>query len=311
MTTTDAVAEAIATGDAEADPEPGGQPLGIGLATRTWRSALMVLGGVAGLGVAWTDPDRGSAPQWYIWAAIAILLGIVSGSSLGSGVARRHDVNEIEPVSLLRVLPSLSFFLLLAIVAFPLSTLFLGDRALTWRGVAFAVIAIVGALPAGGALATIRVLALRGLHGTVGRQLTGLLVLRRLLGRLLTILGSLVVLVTLVNAAALKWGHGRTIPSGAVLFVGAAGAVLTAIVYIPTATLLRRRCAVFIDQHFSLDGVSRADLVAAVEERTKMEELLGVNRTTLGELQAGLLIIFPLLASAGLSLLPALNWPVR
>jgi hypothetical protein len=70
--------------------------------------------------------------------------------------------------------------------AIPMAAIFVGN-AVTWRGGAFAAVAIIGALPAGCALAAIRVLSLRGLRGTVGRQLAGLITLRRLLNRLLSI----------------------------------------------------------------------------------------------------------------------------
>jgi hypothetical protein len=303
MQSADAIAEAVAATDSQADPEPAGQPLRVSAVARTLRSALMILGGAGALAIAWTNPDRGIEPAWYVWATIATFLGVISGSSFGSGVARRRDVNRIQRVPSRRVLPTVVLFVLLAAASVPLSSIFVGE-ALSWRGVAFAGIAIVGALPAGAALAAIRSLALHGLDGGPGHQLAGLIALRRMLNRLLAILGSLVVLVTLVNAAGLNWGSGPRIPMSAVIFSGAAGTVLVALLYIPTAALLRRRCAVFVDEHFALDAVPRSSLVAAAEERMKLEEILAINRTTIGELQSGLLIISPLLAGAASALLP-------
>jgi hypothetical protein len=111
------------------------------------------------------------------------------------------------------------------------------------------------------------------------------------------------VLVVLVNAAGLRRGRPQ-IPAGAVIFAGAAATVLVALMYVPTATILRRRSAAYVDEHFSLERVERGQLVAAAEERMKLEAILGLDRTTFSELQSALLIVSPLLASAGFSLLP-------
>jgi hypothetical protein len=279
--------------------------LGVGVGARLLRTLLMVAGGAAALAIAWTNPDRGEASAWNLWAALATFLGVVSGSSFGSGVARRREVNRVQRVPSRRVVPAVLLFVLLAAATVPLASIFVGE-GLSWRGAAFAGIAIAGALPAGAALAAIRSLALRGLVGPPGRQLAALLALRRMLNRLLAILGSLVVLVTLVNAAGLNWGTGPRIPISAVIFAGAAATVLVGLLYIPTAALLRRRCVAYVDEHFALDDVPRTDLVAAAEERGKLEEILAINRTTLGELQSALLIVSPLLAGAASALLPTL-----
>jgi hypothetical protein len=291
------------SGLGESLPAPGTSAgLRTGTAVRAGRSVLTLLGGAAGFAIAWSNPDR-ELDQWYAWAGLGTFLGLVAGSSFGSGIARHLDVNAVQKVRSTLVLPAVAFFLITAAAALPLAVIVVGS-AVTWRGLAFAGLAIVGGLPAGAALAAIRAVALRGLTGSPGRQLSGLIKLRRLLGRLLAILGSLVVLVVLVNAAGLNWGSTGTVPASAVFFAGAAATLLVGAMYIPTAALLRRRSAAFIDEHFPIDGVDRSALVAAAEERARLEAILGLDRTTLGELQAGLLIVSPLLASAGFSLLP-------
>jgi hypothetical protein len=278
-----------------------GSPLRISPWTRLWRTALTLIGGAGGFAIAWSNPDRGIADGWYAWATLGTLLGLVAGSTFGSGVARRRDVNDVQPVRAILILPSMIFFVLIALGVLPLAVLVIGT-SVTWRGLAFAGLAIVGAVPCGAAMAAIRSLALRGLPGSPGSQLAGLIRLRRLLGRLLAMFGSLVLLVTMVNAAGLNWGS--SVPRSAVVFSGGAAAALVGIVYIPTAALLRRRGAVFVDEHFSLAAVGRAELVAAADQRARLEAILALDRSTLGELQAGLLIISPLLASAGVALLP-------
>jgi hypothetical protein len=89
-----------------------------------------------------------------------------------------------------------------------------------------------------------------------------------------------------------------------VIYTGAASAVVVALVYLPTAAVLRRRSLRFVDEEFPLDGVDRAGLVQAAEERHRLEAILGLHRTSLAELQSGLLIVAPLLASTGIALLP-------
>jgi hypothetical protein len=269
--------------------------------TRFLRSLATVLGTGAGLAVAWFSPDR-LGGTWYPFAGLAALLGLAAGSSFGSGIGRRRDVNRVQRVSSARVLPVVAFFLLLAAAVMPLARLVVGDQV-SWRGWAFTGLAVVGAIPVTATLAAIRVLSIDGLRGSPGAQLAGLIRLRRILNQLLTILGSLVVLVVLVNAAGLRRGRPQ-IPAGAVIFAGAAATVLVALMYVPTATILRRRSAAYVDEHFCLERVERAQLVAAAEERMKLEAILGLDRTTFGELQSALLIVSPLLASAGFSLLP-------
>lgn len=277
--------------------------LPVGAWTRVWRSSLVVAGGAAGFAVAWSNPDRGVVDAWYPWAALGTFLGIVSGSSFGSGLARRRDVVSVQPVRATVILVPVGFFVLLASASLPVARIVIGD-AVSWRGLAFAGLAILGGIPAGVALASIRALAVHGLAGSPGRQLAGLIRLRRVLGRLLALLGSLVLLVVLVNAAGLDWGGDERVPKSAVIFAGAAAAIAVAAIYIPTAALLRRRSAAFIDEFYPLEQVESSALVVAAEDRAKLETLLGLDRTTIGELQAGLLIVSPLLASAGIALIP-------
>lgn len=292
------------TGPGEAvPPAPTANALRVGAGIRFLRTVATLIGGTAGLLIAWSNPDRGIENGWYAWAALGTFLGLVSGSSFGSGIARLRDIAAVQRVGVPRVAIPVLVFLALAGGAVWLSRIVVGPQV-SWRGIAYAIIAIVGATPAGAALGAIRVLALDGLRGTPGHQLSGLIRLRRLIIRLLAILGSLVVLLLLVNAAGLSWGRTGTIPASAVIFAGGAGTVLVGLIYIPTASLLRRRSAAFIDEQFPLAGVDRAHLVSAAEDRIKLETVLGLDRTTLGELQAALLIVAPVLASAALNLIP-------
>jgi hypothetical protein len=274
----------------------------IRIRTRFWRFALMVLGGAAAFAVVWAHPDRGH-DTWFAWAALGTLLGVLSGWSFGSGIARYRDVAALQPVRAIRIVPALLLMASVAGAALPLSIVIV-RQGIIWQGVALAGLAIVGALPAGAAVVAIRVLSIDGVGGPVGRRLGTLLRLRGLLSRLNTIFGSLVVVLTLFIAAQRSLATGEAVPASLVIYTGAASAVVVALVYLPTAAVLRRRCLLFIDEEFSLDNVDRAQLIQAAEDRHRLEGLMGLHRTTLAELQNGLVIVSPLLASAGITLLP-------
>jgi hypothetical protein len=273
----------------------------IPIRTRFWRFALMVLGGAIAFAVVWSHRDRGH-DTWHAWAALGTLLGVLSGWSFGSGIARYRDVVTLQPVRAIRIVPVLMLMASAAGAALPLSILIV-RQGIIWQGVALAGLAIIGALPAGAAVVAIRVLSLDGVSGTVGRRLGTLLRLRGLLSRLNTIFGSLVVVLTLFIAAQ-RFLVSEQVPSSLVIYTGAASAVVVALVYLPTAAVLRRRCLMFIDEEFPLDNVDRAQLIQAAEDRYRLEGLMGLHRTTLAELQNGLVIVSPLLASAGITLLP-------
>jgi hypothetical protein len=262
----------------------------------------MVLGGAAAFAVVWSHPDRGH-DTWHPWAALGTLLGVLAGWSFGSGIARYRDVVALQPVRAIRIVPVLMLMALVAGAALPLSIVIV-RQGIIWQGLALAGLAIIGALPAGAAVVAIRVLSLDGVSGTVGRRLGTLLRLRGLLSRLNTIFGSLVVVLTLFIAAQRSLVTGEAVPASLVIYTGAASAVVVALVYLPTAAVLRRRCLLFIDEEFSLDNVDRAQLIQAAEDRHRLEGLMGLHRTTLAELQNGLVIVSPLLASAGITLLP-------
>ena len=264
--------------------------------TRAWRFALMLLGGAAGFAVVWYHPDRGQ-DIWYAWATLGTLLGVLSGWSFGSGIARYQDVVKLQPVRGSRLAPALLLMALVAGAALPLSVLIV-RQGVIWHGLVLAGLAIVGALPAGAAVVAIRVMAIDGVVGSIGRRLGTLLRLRQLLSRLNTIFGSLVLVLTLFTAA------GNQVATSLVIYTGAASAVVVALVYLPTAAVLRQRCARFIDDEFPLDAVDRAQLVQAADDRHRLEGIMGLHRTTLAELQNGLVIVSPLLASAGATLLP-------
>jgi len=175
-----------------------------------------------------------------------------------------------------------------------------------WQGLAVGAIGIIGALPLGAAVVAIRTIAVDGPQGVVGHRLAVLLRIRRLLSRLNFLFGLLILVLTLFAATQGSLTEGGSASTSLVIFAGVAGAAVMAVVYLPAAGALRRRCGRFIDEEFPLDDVDREHLVQAAEERHRLEAILGLHRTTFAELQNGLVVLSPLLASTGIALIPGI-----
>jgi hypothetical protein len=264
-----------------------------------YRLIALLVGAFAAGVVAWFNPDRistvdGAQDRWVIFALIAVVMGAVAGESFGFGVARWKEIADIKRVRLAWVLPTVTIVIGVAVALVAAAPFIVGEKNVTSRGWATSIIAIVGAMPAAAALATIQAVCRTPLPGGVGGQLSILMRLRRTLARLLNELGLLVILVMAVNGAAWANDTSHTV----VIFSGAVGSLVVGVMYVPAATTLRRRAATFVARHYALDAAPVDRLVAAAEDQGKLEKLLGLDQTTFGELKAGLVILTPFVASA-------------
>jgi hypothetical protein len=241
---------------------------------------------------------------WVFFTIVAALLGAASGEAFAFGWARFRDLAGDHGVRLRHSAPLVIAAVAVAVGLVYATPYVLGDKAMTGRGIALSALAIVGALPAATALAAVQRIARRSLPGGAGDQLCALLGLRRLTARLLNQLGLLVLLVTMVNGAATGWG--AELPKTVVIFSGAVASFVVGVMYIPAATTLRRRGSLYVDRYFPLNDVPITGLVAAAESRSKLEHLLGTDRTTFDELKAGLVILTPFVVSALAALVPRL-----
>jgi len=136
-----------------------------------------------------------------------------------------------------------------------------------------------------------------------------------LLQRLLAAIGSLVALSTLALGAAValqqslhagsaRSGTGQLAPQTVLIF-GGAGSALVALAYGPASTALKTRAQCLCDELFPLyQAVDAAAILKQAEDRSKLEQLLGVDRSTVADLQTGLAILGPLIASAAAAFLP-------
>jgi hypothetical protein len=86
---------------------------------------------------------------------------------------------------------------------------------------------------------------------------------------------------------------------------GGFGSFLASLVYMPAWAALRDRGLKLCDELFSMEDLDKAQaIVSRVGDRQKLEQILGVDRNVLADLQTGLAILAPLLASAAAAFLP-------
>jgi hypothetical protein len=268
------------------------------------------VGAVFGLTVALMSPHRGTAP-WVVWASLAIFLTISSGAVFGYGLARWPEIAGLAPVPV-RVRRAAAFVGQIAIVGIGFTVLGAvllfsqgadSDTATgqDLSGVLLSTFVAFAVVPVGFDFAAIREHALAP-GGPPGEQVEQILTLRRLLAGLLGAFGALVALATLALGAALR--QGSRSDSAIVVIFGAVWSVILAFAYVPAAGALRDGARTLCRAAVPLADVSAADLPARVEERRKLEQALGVDRGILADVQSGLVIFAPLLASATAVFLP-------
>jgi hypothetical protein len=191
-----------------------------------------------------------------------------------------------------------------------------GPARFNWRFVALMSFTIVGGVPAAGVMFGVRRAASdESAAGLKGEQVATLVALRQLLQRLLGAIGSLVALGTLATAAVLALqrsvpvGPGRSpaaeLPPQVVLVGGGLGSLLVGLFYVPAATAVQRRGRDLCDELFPLAKADEASaILSAAEDRNKLGQLLGIDHGVVADLQTGLAILGPLLASAAATYLP-------
>jgi hypothetical protein len=284
-------------------------------AARLTRLAPIGLGLAFGIFFVFTSPYR-PARLWPVWAPLVVAFTATAGAVYVYGLNRWAEVSEEHNVRPTDVAGRIA-----AIVAIPLlvligSTQLSGSVRSSWRHVLLISILILGGIPAAGAMEGIRQAANNKLvSSTRGEQVAVLMRLRDLLQRLLAAVGSLVALSTLAVGASLTLEQslaadsGRsaaaTLPSQFVLVFGGFGSLLVAVFYVPAAGALDRRGQSLSAELFPLNEANEASgILNLAENRNKLEQLLGVGHGVLTDLQTGLAILGPLLASAAAVFLP-------
>jgi lysylphosphatidylglycerol synthetase-like protein (DUF2156 family) len=170
--------------------------------------------------------------------------------------------------------------------------------------------ALLGAVPAAGVMFGVRRAAGAARPGANGDLVDLLLTLQRLIQRLLIVAGTVVALTTFTTGTWWLLEHSLHAPYGDrppqfVLVFGAYGSLLVGVVYVPAWTAVQRRGQRLSNELFPLSGIKeRRAILDEVGERQKLEQVLGLDRGILTDLQGGMIILAPLLAAAAAAFLP-------
>jgi hypothetical protein len=272
--------------------------------------AAPVAGFVLGVVLVWTYPGR-AASLWLLWAPLALALSTASGALFVYGLRRWVDLNALHPVRVSDVAAPVVAAETVGVLGINVPFFLPGAAHANWRNSVLLTFALLAGFPAGGVMYGIRQVATSTpLCRTAGGKLALLVGLRRLLQRLLAAVGSLVALVTLQASALLalerslntSFGHR---PPQFVLIFGAVGSLLVAQAYVPGWTALQREGHRLCDELFPMGSLDEASaILSTAEGRQKLEQVLGVDRSMLTDMQTGLIILAPLLASTAAALLP-------
>jgi hypothetical protein len=275
-----------------------------------WRKTLATygpvwLGGLFGIAVTLTYHGRAS-PLFHVWAAFAIALTTAAGAVFSYGLKRWRDLQVQHPVTVRSGLPVVGIVVYAAITLYgPLAA---GPHAEIQGPLVF-MFALLASLPAGVTMYGIRVAARSGAWTQItGGQIAELVALRRLLERLLAAIGAIVALSIFQDGALLSLERGVHAPGAGpqyVLIFGGFASLLAGLAYVPAWAALRDRGLLLCDQELSLDSLSDLPKILSVaDQRQKLEQILGADRNVVADLQSGVVILAPLLASAAVAFLP-------
>lgn len=278
---------------------------------------IMIVAALAGFGyglaVALMFPQR-HAPFWMVWMAFATATATAAGALAGYGRSCWHELTaelkDVYKVRLPQVAGPVAILVLLGLALMVLPPSLAEPAHLIVRGWLVPAFAILGAVPAAGVMFGVRRAADDAQAGTSGDLVDLLLTLRRLLQRLLIVAGTVVALTTFTTGTWWLLEHSLHAPYGDrppqfVLVFGAYGSLLVGVVYVPAWTAVQRRGQRLCNELFPLRGINeRRAILDGVGERQKLEQVLGLDRGILTDLQGGMIILAPLLAAAAAAFLP-------
>lgn len=271
---------------------------------RWWSGAVAVVMACAGLAVTLTSA-RAFEPLWQVWATLAISLcgaaGLVGAYGLAAWrrLSAHHRLPRHETV-LPTVVAGIG-----ALVVLAAGEVFSKNPGSGWRGDILVILTVSAGGFAGAAMFGVRVAVkavpvsseLAASEATV----VALTDLRRRLHRLASALGSLVTLSTLALGAGvlLSGNQAREL----VVVFGGGGAATIAAFYVPAAVAIRVRGEALLTAVLGTrEPKDTAELVEHLEQRAKLEQHLGVDRTLFGDLQAAIPVLGPLVAAAAVFL---------
>jgi len=265
--------------------------------------------------VALTFPRHHAAPMWLVWAAFAIAATTAAGAFFAYGLNRWHELVQLSTVDVREVIWPVAALVAVSLALMNVTAFLPGPSHLNaGSGLGAGLVgmfAILAAIPAAGVMYGIwRAAARELLPGKRGEQVDFLIALRRLLQRLLAAAGSVVALVTFAAGTwwllehSLHTQYGNRPPQFVLVF-GAFGSVIVGLVYGPAWTALQRRGRLLCDEMYPLRTLDQqAAILTQAADRQKLEQILGLDQSIISDLQGGLVILAPLLASAVAAFLP-------
>lgn len=287
------------------------------------RLGTVGLGVALGIAIVLTPSAVQDAPLWVVWAALAIALTTTAGGVFGYGLDRWAELAMLRPIRIRDVAVPFASLLTVAMLAMLIGIVVpaaVHQGRFDWsalRGWALTAIAYGGAGPALAVMYGIRHVAADWPTPAeaTGKRVAELIALRRLLQRLLAAAGSLAALSTLALGAAVAVRQSlpvQSTPGGEeqmapqiVLIFGGVGSTLVALAYGPAITALHNGGRRLCDDLFPLhEAKEAATILSQAEDRHKLEQLLGLDRSVAADLQTGLTILGPLIASAAAAFLP-------
>jgi hypothetical protein len=262
---------------------------------------------------------RASASFWLVWAFFAIAATTASGALFTYGLNRWRELTGLSTVRVREVMWPVAALVGVSLTLMNVTIFVSGPPHLNmsnWLANQLGtglvgMFGIVAAIPGAGAMYGVwRVASRDVLPGTRGEQVDLLLALRRLLQRLLAAAGSVVALVAFSAGTwwllehSLGTGYG-TKPPQFVLVFGAFGSVIVGVVYGPAWTALQRHGRLLCEAMYPLRNLDQQDaILSRAADRQKLEQILGLDQSIISDLQGGLVILAPLLASAVAAFLP-------
>lgn len=273
-------------------------------------AASALAGLIIGGAIAFTSYSNHTG-LWLVWAPLAAALTAAAGVVFVYGLRRWADLQVLQPTRVRDVAGPVAFIAavgILGVISPGYIHVLPGSNP--WGGL-LVVVAIVLAVPAAGVMYGVRDAASSTkLPPTVGGEVALLIALRRLLERLLAAVGPLVALATLQKGAQLDLQRtvgpqAGTQPAQYILVFGAFGSLHAGLVYVPAWAALRDRGLRLCDKLLPLEGLTGVpEILSRAGDRQKLEQILGADRNVLADLQTGLAILAPLLASAAVAFLP-------
>ncbi|MFJ3778275.1 hypothetical protein ACIPX0_41990 [Streptomyces sp. NPDC090075] len=249
------------------------------------------------------------ADLWPVWAVLALGLTCGAGVVFAVGAQQWRGLPEGERRSR-REAAVVAGAVALVAVLYAVVVASTDDRPGAWRGPLLVGTALLGATPMVCVAHSIWKAAGTDRSATAaGELLEWLLARRRTMRAAVTGLGALVALSTLALGAVVRMqaelvkahtmASADATPFEYVLVFGGVGTLNVAITYAPAAIGLRRQAHLLAERLFPLTGTDEpTQLLERAEQRARFEQLLGAEAGPFADLQAGIVVLTPLLASA-------------